>query len=386
MLHKRWIESVRFSSQLLLARRGGVAPSSFAANFSLEIEELRRPGLWYDRAIVGGQVGAAGGRVGPGPTSVRGFPMESALEASEASGSESCSGIRLRRTESRFRGHGNVSLFCRSWSPETPRRTIVVVHGMGEHSGRYEAFAAWFAAAGAAVYSFDLRGHGRSAGPRGHVNSLTEYLNDLEIFLELVRGEASGLPLSLVGHSMGGLIVTALAVERDPDVTCFATSGAALMMSPAFSPAKILLARVMRTVAPRLSFESGLDPETISTIPEVVKRYREDPHVHGRRSVSQAVALIAGIRGIRGVGGRVQHPMMLMHGALDTLCPAEGSDSFYRSLPGAGDTSDALPAELRIYSRSRHEIFNDVESEVVFNDLLRFIERCEAESGVVDGQ
>jgi alpha-beta hydrolase superfamily lysophospholipase len=97
------------------------------------------------------------------------------------------------------------------------------------------------------------------------------------------------------------------------------------------------------------------------------------------------MALIDTIGRIQGAGGNVRRPMLLMHGVLDRLCPAEGSDSFYRSLPGTSDANEALSAELRIYSRSSHEIFNDVESEVVFKDLLRWIERCEADSGGVDG-
>jgi len=344
----------------------------------------------------------AGGHADSGSIVVRGFPVESPTAGGPSStttsgdgrvvagcrsGSVDALGLRgalsLRRVESRFRGHRNVSLFRRTWHPESPRRAIVVVHGFGEHSGRYETFAAWFANAGASVFSFDLRGHGRSGGPRGHVESMADFLNDLERFLEVVRDETDGLPISLVGHSMGGLIVAAFAVKRDPRVICIATSGA-LLASPALSPAKALLARLVRSVMPRLAFEAGIDPRAISTIPEEVERYREDPLVHGRSSVSLVVELLEAARSVAGAGQRVERPMLLMHGALDTLCLPEGSDAFYRSLPAT--ERDVPVADLRIYSRSRHEIFNDVEREIVFADLLGWIERCEANAGVADEQ
>jgi acylglycerol lipase len=289
-----------------------------------------------------------------------------------------------RRIESRFRGHQNVSLFMRAWVPESPRRAIVVVHGVGEHSGRYEVFGDWFARSGAAVYSFDLRGHGRSGGPRGHADCFDDYLNDLEIFLQIVREAWADLPLCLVGHSMGGLVVAASAVDRNPDVTCIATSGAALMVSPAFSRTKVRLARFVRSFAPSLSFESGIDHKMLSSIDEVVEKYGRDELVHGRVSTSLAVALFDTIERVRLGGKKVARPMLLMHGALDRICPPEGSDAFYRSLAGAAKEAGAPRAELRIYSRSLHEIFLDVESEIVFSDLLHWIEQCEADLGVVD--
>lgn len=283
----------------------------------------------------------------------------------------------VRRSESHFRGHRDIPLFRRSWLPDRAVRAVALVHGFGEHSGRYDHLGAWFARCNTAVYSFDLRGHGRSAGRRGHVDGFSDYLNDLDIFLEQVSEEAFGLPVTLIGHSLGGLIVTALAVERSPRVQSVVTSGAALELSPALSRSKILLARLLCKVAPRLAVNAGLDPAAICSDSDVVKRYLDDPLVHGTSTTSHAVAMVDQIARLRGAGARVDVPMFLAHGALDRLCLVRGSQSFYQSLPGSVEGLTAPRAELRIYPQSFHEIFNDLEREEVFADVLDWIERCE---------
>lgn len=280
----------------------------------------------------------------------------------------------LRRVESHFNGHAGIPLFYRSWVPRAPVRSLAIVHGFGEHSGRYEHVATWFSRRGTAVYSFDLRGHGRSAGRRGHVESFADYLNDLDFFLGRVERESGSLPITLLGHSMGGLITTAYAVERNPSVQSLITSGAALALSSELSGFKITLARLFNKIAPRLSMNAGLDASAISSESEEVKRYVEDPLVHGLSTASHAAALIDQIERVRGRGAEVKIPMFVTHGALDRLCPPTGSMAFHQSLPGTIPGSSAPHAAFRMYERSCHEILNDVEREQVMADMLDWIE------------
>ncbi len=286
----------------------------------------------------------------------------------------------VRRVESRFLGHSRLLLFCRSWLPPEPVRAIALVHGFGEHSGRYEHLGAWFAERNTAVHGFDLRGHGSSPGRRGHVESFADHLNDLEKFLERVHESSGSLPVTLMGHSLGGLIVTAYAVERSPEVQSVVTSGAALELSPEISRFKISLVRMLCKLTPRLSMNAGLDPHAICTDPDVVKRYVDDPLVHGVTTTSHAAAMIDQINRLRAAGARVKLPMLLMHGEADRLCPPSGSRSFYESLPGSLEGSAAPRAELRTYPDSGHEIFNDFDQATVFADVLGFIERCEKDA------
>ncbi|MCH7598753.1 MAG: alpha/beta hydrolase [Myxococcales bacterium] len=292
----------------------------------------------------------------------------------------------VRRIESRFRGHAGMPLFRRSWLPNKAIRGVILVHGLGEHSGRYDHMGAWFAQRDTAVHGFDLRGHGRSAGRRGHIDGIADYLNDLEIFLELVLEESGGLPVTLVGHSLGGLIVTTYAVERSPRVQSVVTSGAALELSSELSRGKILLARLLYKVAPRLGVNAGIDPRAICSDPDVVKRYIDDPLVHGISTTSHAVAIINQIERLRGAGARVEVPMFLAHGEADRLCLPSGSQAFYQTLPGSIEGSKAPRAELRIYPRNFHEIFNDVDRETVFADVLDWIQRCEKDAHAERGR
>ncbi len=274
----------------------------------------------------------------------------------------------VRRSEGSFEGEG-VRLFRRSWLCDEPSRVLLLVHGFAEHSGRYEDLGAWFAVRGCAVHAFDHRGHGRSQGPRNYVGTFDEYLDDLDCLLELVRSEHQGLPVTLVGHSMGGLVTAAFVRERKPEIASVVTSGAALELGPAMKGPKMWLARVLRFVAPRLLFDAGLPADGLSRDPEVVRRYEADPLVDTRTTPSLGVEMMAGIRRTAAGGAEIEIPMLLLHGGDDPLCSPRGSESFFASLPPGA----APPSQLVIYPGLRHEIFNEPEKEQIFEDLLRWV-------------
>lgn len=286
----------------------------------------------------------------------------------------------IRRIEGRLSLDGGRWLFRRSWLASESRRAIAIVHGFGEHSGRYDHVATFLAARGADVHAFDLRGHGRSSGRRGHVDSFADYLDDVERFLEVVRAASEGMPLTLLGHSMGGLITTSLAVEREPEISSLVTSGAALAVSPELSGAKITLARILRHIAPRFAMDAGLDPNAICTDSEVVRRYVEDPLVHGTSTLAHAAAMFDQIDRVAGAGARVSIPVLMLHGTLDRLCPPQGTQRFFESLPGAAGEAAAPAAALQMYERSSHEILNDVEQAAVLADIQSWIEAREPET------
>lgn len=283
----------------------------------------------------------------------------------------------IRRSESIFSAGGNRSLFRRSWVPLDPDRAVVLVHGLAEHSGRYDHFGDWFARRGCAVHAYDQQGHGESPGLRGHLRSFEELVDDLAAFVEHVRTEHPDLPVTVVGHSMGGLVVASYACERKPDtagVVSIVTSGAALALSPDFSRGKVLAARVIRRLLPRLSLAANLPPDGLSRDPEVARRYVEDPLVFTKTTASLGAELLDAIQRIAETGGSsVPLPMLLLHGAQDPMCPVEGSSHFFASLTTPG-------SDLRIYPELRHEIFNEPEQQEVFGDLLDWVVEREASS------
>jgi alpha-beta hydrolase superfamily lysophospholipase len=247
---------------------------------------------------------------------------------------------------------------------------LLLVHGYAEHSGRYEEMAAWFAARSAAVHAYDHRGHGRSDGPRCHVGRFDEFLDDLTEVLASVRAQHPGLPVTLVGHSMGGLITLAFLAERQPAVAGAVTSGAALSLG-AVSPLRVALARALRRVLPRLALGSGLDPEGLSRDPEVVRRYLDDPLVHRVMTASLGAEMLAAAPRTAARAGQVAVPLLMLHGADDPLCLAEGSRSFHAGVDTAGSA-------LRVYPELRHEIFNEPEREAVWQDVQTWLEERSA--------
>lgn len=273
----------------------------------------------------------------------------------------------LRRTESHFRGFDGLRLFRRAWLPVEPKRALVVVHGYAEHSGRYQGLGSWFAARECAVHAYDHRGHGRSGGRRCHVREFQEYLNDLDCFLEVVRREQFQVPITLVGHSMGGLVTAAYLVGLRPSIHSAVTSGAGLALGEGIPRLRLRAVRMLRRLLPRLSVGSGLDPNGLSRDPEVVRRYLEDPLVFRTMTTSLAAELLAAVSRTATRAAEVAVPLLMLHGEDDPLCPADGSRAFFDEVAIAG-------SDLRIYPQLRHEIFNEPEREGVFQDIISWLQ------------
>ncbi len=276
----------------------------------------------------------------------------------------------IRRTEGGLASGGGPRLFRRSWLGEAPERILLLVHGFGEHSGRYEHVGSWFAERGAVVHGYDHRGHGRSQGHRNHVDRFDDFLDDLDSMLTAVRGEHPGLPVTIVGHSMGGLISTAFVRERKPEIASLVLSGPALGLGPAMRGTRALALRGLAPILPRLRMASGLPADGLSRDPEVVRRYQEDPLVDTHLTLRLALEMMRGIERTAGGGQEIEVPTLALHGEDDPLCPAEASRALYESLP----TRSVPGSALRIYPGLRHEIFNEPEQEQVFGDLLGWLE------------
>lgn len=270
----------------------------------------------------------------------------------------------VRRYELTVEGAVAAPLFRRGWLPREPRAVVVVVHGYGEHSGRYEHVGTRLAQRGFATHAYDHLGHGRSSGARCHVRRFDDYLDDLEDVLARVRGEHPGLPLFVLGHSMGGLVTAALARERHPDVAGLVTSGAALDASDV-PRSRLWSALALRRVAPRLSLASGIDPAGLCSDPRVVEAYVADPLVERRMTTSLAVELLSAIRRTGPGGGDVDRPLLALHGADDPVCPPAGSERFAAAAP---------QGRFVRYPGLRHEILNEPSWRDVLADVEAWLD------------
>lgn len=275
----------------------------------------------------------------------------------------------VRAEEFAFDAPGGVRLLGRAWTPgPPPRAAVAIVHGYAEHSGRYDWTGRQLAARGYAVYACDLRGHGRSDGDRVFVRSFNEYLDDVCALLDQVRERHPGVPVFLLGHSMGGCIAALAMVTRRPRVAGVILSGAVL--TPARGLRGALLGRVVQLlarIAPRRKMRP-LAASAVSRDPAVAAAYASDPLVyHEGMPFSTAAALVRATKAIERRAPQIALPVLILHGADDALVSPRGSTWLYETV----SSPDKL---LKVYEGLHHEILNEPEREQVLADIAAWLD------------
>ena len=275
----------------------------------------------------------------------------------------------IRHEKFNFIGWEGLNIFGQSWRPEDdPRAVLLIVHGYAEHSGRYEHVARYFAGLGYAVYALDHRGHGQSEGFRADVIRFEDYLADLKTFLDMVKEREPGRQVFVIGHSMGGAIVTLFAARHGADFDGLITSGAGVKISGDVSPLLITLSKIIAAVAPRLP-TVPLDAEAVSRDPEVVARYRSDPlNYLGKVRARMGVQLLRAAGLIAQELPSITLPLLILHGTADRLADPDGSQMIYDGVSSTDKT-------LKLYDGLYHEIFNEPEQEQVLADMAAWLEK-----------
>ena len=248
-----------------------------------------------------------------------------------------------------------------------PWASLLLVHGLGEHSGRYEHVGDQMAAAGIETWAYDHRGNGGSGGRRGHVDHWTDLHDDLGERLGAVRASADGRPVALYGHSMGGLVVAGYLLGDDippdrpmPDLVVLGSPG----LDSTLARWKVALAPLLGRIVPTLSVPSGIDPATLSRDPSVGEIAGRDP-LNGKTNTAgfgaEAVAEQARVRGLatRGFG----RPALVLHGLDDGLVPPHASEAF----------AQAPDTERRTYPGLRHELHNEPEGPAIEAEIIAWL-------------
>ena len=268
-----------------------------------------------------------------------------------------------------LRAPDGLTLFTRRWWPDRPPRAVVLlVHGIGEHSGRHAYMAAHLLLHDVAVLSYDQRGHGQSEGLRTHVDAFDAYLGDLDRALAWARAEAGDLPLFLMGHSLGGLVVAKYVVERRPeDLAGVILSSPALQIPADLSPLLQRISGVASRLAPRLR-TVRLDLGHLSRDPAVARAYREDP-LTDKKGVRARLGheILEATRHVRRHPEAFTAPLLLFHGTADRITDPDGSRWLYAEAPSADKT-------LKLYEGLYHETMNEPERDRVLDDLTGWIE------------
>jgi alpha-beta hydrolase superfamily lysophospholipase len=276
----------------------------------------------------------------------------------------------MTRHELEFLTADGIALFGRSWLPEgEPRALVCIVHGLGEHGDRYEHVAADLVAAGFAVIAPDHRGHGRSGGLRGHVDGFTTFVEDLTGFIEAQQaGLGEGLPLFLLGHSMGGLIaLLTLQGAPQPEFAGAIISNPCLGVAVVAPRVKIAAAKILSKLLPKLRLDNELNVADICRDPAVVAAYEADPLVHSKISSRWYTSLLAAMDSANSQVDKVSQPTLWLLSGQDAICDTDRARDFASALPAGRTTLNNFPEAF-------HEAHNGPDKDSLKSGLVAWLD------------
>ncbi len=274
----------------------------------------------------------------------------------------------MQHTETTVQTSGGLELYAQRWNADLPTRAVIAIaHGVGEHSGRYMNLVNHLVPRGLVICGVDLRGHGRSPGPRGHIDHWEDYRSDLRALMQWILSWAPSKPRFVLGHSMGALVALDL-VLRDPEGLAGAViSGAPMEPVGVANPLLVATARLFSRLWPGFSLSLGLETAALSQDPQVVRAYEQDPLVHSRVSARWGTESLDIIEWIKEHASALRIPLMMIHGEADRINAADGTRQFFEAVTYPDK-------ELRIYPEAYHEAHNDLIWEEVVGDIERWIE------------
>ncbi len=275
-----------------------------------------------------------------------------------------------------FQTKDDLTLMGRGWlsASDSVKGVINLVHGLGEHSGRYAHVAEAFTKAGYHFAAFDLRGHGLSAGKRGHTPDFSTLLDDIELFLEESKKKfGDSYPHFLYGHSLGGSLVINYILKRKADLAGVISTSPGL--KTAFEPPKlkIMVGKVMSKIWPTMIMPNGLEKAALSRDDAVVKAYEDDVYVHDRLSAKLGVELLENGQYAFDHAQDFSFPMLLMHGTEDRITSPEASRKFAEK---AGSQ-----VELVLWEGYYHETHNDFGKEKVIEKMISWVDKMQKNKG-----
>jgi acylglycerol lipase len=274
-------------------------------------------------------------------------------------------------TETESNTNEDITFYMQGWEPEgKPKAVVCLVHGIGEHTGRYAHVGKAFNDAGYALFGFDMRGHGKSGGPRGHFPSLDVVMQDIRQFVEFQKQNHPGLPVFLYGHSLGGLMTLAFTIQYGQELTGVIATGPALRSALQEQKVKVTLARMLGTIIPRVTISSDLGVEGLSHDQAVVDAYVNDPLTHDKTSLGLGKTALTAIDVCFERAKEFKPPLLIMHGKADKITYASGSEDFAKLV---GETNKDVT--LKLWDGMYHEIHNEPEKEEVFKVIIEWMDK-----------
>ncbi|MCU0503889.1 MAG: lysophospholipase [Anaerolineae bacterium] len=260
-----------------------------------------------------------------------------------------------------------LQFYFQGWEPEaSPRAVVCLVHGLGEHTGRYAHVAAALNDAGYAVLGCDLRGHGKTQGLRGHTPSYDTLLDDISRLLDEATLRYPGKARFIYGHSLGGNLVLNYALRRKPPLAGVVSTSPAIRVANPLPATQLALAKVMNRLQPTMQMPNGLALDGLARDPEVIRAYTSDPLVHNKISVRLAVEMLQAGEWALAHAAEFPLPLLLVHGSADQLTSAVATQEFAGKVRG--------DCTLKIWDGFYHETHNEPEKAEVLGFMLTWIE------------
>jgi alpha-beta hydrolase superfamily lysophospholipase len=274
----------------------------------------------------------------------------------------------IKRSEGYFKGHDDFELFYQTWTPQRVRGTLVVTHGLGEHSECYVRLAEGLAGTEWEIFAWDLRGHGRSEGKRGVIREFDDFSRDLSVFVDHVQHVRPRKPLVVLGHSMGGLItIRMLETTADKGIKAMALSSPQLGIAVKVSKIKEVAAHYLNKYLPDLTLYNEIAYGDLTKDKEVQAEYARDSLRHDRISSGLYVQMLGAMEKARGQASAIWLPTLLQQAGDDTIVNRPMAEQFFEKL-------GSVNKRIIVYEDYKHEIFNELGRKKVFQDLAEWLE------------
>ncbi len=275
--------------------------------------------------------------------------------------------MKNHHREGTFQGANELDLYYQSWHPQgLTRAVLVIVHGHGGHSSIFNKMVEYLIERNYIVYSFDLRGNGRTPGQRGYINNWAEFRADLKAFLNLVKSKEADGHLFLIGQSMGGTIALDYVLQERNQLQGL------ILLSPALglgvSSWKLLIGKILSQILPRFALDTGIEFSHASRDPEVVAANSKDPLRHSQGTARLATELLKTIDKINADVTKIKVPLLILHGGADRVTLPQSSRILFERLT-------ITDKERREYPDSYHELHNDINYQEVLEDMEDWIQR-----------
>ena len=258
-------------------------------------------------------------------------------------------------------------IFSQKWIPaESPKAVILIVHGLGEHSSRYQHMAQFFNSQQYSVYSFDQRGHGKSSGPRGDIPSYKVAGDDIDQLIKTVQKDYPSIPIFLYGHSLGGAIVLYYGLTRSSQIKGIICTSPGLASGVPLPPLKMGLAKILAAVAPKTAINNGLDVENLSHDQRVIDAYKNDPLVHPMISARLGMELISKGPWMIENASQFKYPLLLLQGELDHLVDPKMTSNFTRA-------ADSKKVQFKQFPGLFHEMHNEINNTEFLNTITDWL-------------